>query len=264
MQQRAQQPAVVQVINHISIQGPVNFSRPRPVDFSPAHKVHHDRSDSSSSIPSNSNDIKRSHSTGGYDSYKEVTALPTQSDFAFGKLEYETPTDTKADFDWDASLEGMRPAQRAMEYLSQRAPVEVRLPSRPQSQQSQSHVRIPSGEPPVELAGSEPQANQGAEVELAGSEPDVNSRPKHTRNASASSSSWDGEDTRSHHTASDVDEQEKKPWKSSNYDVSNLTEAELKKLKKKGINPALYAEMKAARKGKGSWINPLAGNTYLS
>ncbi|KAJ4294268.1 hypothetical protein N0V90_007958, partial [Kalmusia sp. IMI 367209] len=41
-----------------------------------------------------------------------------------------------------------------------------------------------------------------------------------------------------------------KDWRSSNYDTSGLTEAELKKCKKKGINPALYAEMKAARKGR--------------
>ncbi|KAF2117708.1 hypothetical protein BDV96DRAFT_400495 [Lophiotrema nucula] len=52
-----------------------------------------------------------------------------------------------------------------------------------------------------------------------------------------------------------------KDWKSSNYDVSNLTEAELKKCKKKGINPALFAEMKAARKGK--WASPIGGNTFL-
>jgi hypothetical protein len=50
-------------------------------------------------------------------------------------------------------------------------------------------------------------------------------------------------------------------WKSSEFDTSSLTEAELKKCKKKGINPALYAEMKAARKGK--WVSPIGGNTIL-
>lgn len=39
-------------------------------------------------------------------------------------------------------------------------------------------------------------------------------------------------------------------WSASEFDASTLTEAELKKCKKKGINPSLFAEMKAARKGK--------------
>ncbi|ORX98522.1 hypothetical protein BCR34DRAFT_606895 [Clohesyomyces aquaticus] len=52
-----------------------------------------------------------------------------------------------------------------------------------------------------------------------------------------------------------------KDWKSSEYDTSWLREADLKKCKKKGINPALYAEMKAARKGK--WMSPIVGNIIL-
>lgn len=52
-----------------------------------------------------------------------------------------------------------------------------------------------------------------------------------------------------------------KDWKSSNFDISNLSEADLKKCKKNGINPALYAEMKAARKGK--FVSPIGGNTFL-
>ncbi|KAF2127308.1 hypothetical protein P153DRAFT_368621 [Dothidotthia symphoricarpi CBS 119687] len=50
-------------------------------------------------------------------------------------------------------------------------------------------------------------------------------------------------------------------WSASSFDISCLTEAELKKCAKKGINPALFAEMKAARKGK--WASPIAGNTFL-
>jgi hypothetical protein len=50
-------------------------------------------------------------------------------------------------------------------------------------------------------------------------------------------------------------------WKASNFDPTTLSEAELKKCKKKGINPALYAEMKAARKGK--FVSPIGGNTFL-
>jgi hypothetical protein len=50
-------------------------------------------------------------------------------------------------------------------------------------------------------------------------------------------------------------------WSASNFDISTLTETEIKKCKKKGINPALYAEMRAAKKGK--WTSPIAGNTFL-
>ncbi|KAF3036970.1 hypothetical protein E8E12_008158 [Didymella heteroderae] len=51
-------------------------------------------------------------------------------------------------------------------------------------------------------------------------------------------------------------------WTASSHDISGLTPEELKKCKKKGINPALFAEMKAARKGK--WTSPIAGNTFLA
>ena len=78
------------------------------------------------------------------------------------------------------------------------------------------------------------------------------------------------EDNASHHTMSvngDAAEggyiPEEGKWSSSEYDISGLSAAELKKLRKKGINPALYAEMKAARKGKGKWVGPLVGNTFI-
>lgn len=51
-------------------------------------------------------------------------------------------------------------------------------------------------------------------------------------------------------------------WTASSHDIGALTPEELKKCKKKGINPALFAEMKAARKGK--WTSPIAGNTFLA
>jgi len=50
-------------------------------------------------------------------------------------------------------------------------------------------------------------------------------------------------------------------WKASDYDTSGLSQAKLKKCKKKGINPSLYAEMKAARKGK--FISPIGGNSFI-
>ena len=55
-------------------------------------------------------------------------------------------------------------------------------------------------------------------------------------------------------------------WQSSDCDVSGLSADKIARLRKKGVNPALYAEMKAARaKGgkKKSFISPLTGNTFL-
>lgn len=52
-------------------------------------------------------------------------------------------------------------------------------------------------------------------------------------------------------------------WASSDHDTSGLSIEKIHKLKKKGINPALYVEMQNARKGKSKWISPLQGNSFL-
>jgi len=85
-----------------------------------------------------------------------------------------------------------------------------------------------------------------------------------TRTSGGRTAGW--EDSRSHHTASEIGDKQAgggSEWKSSEYDVSGLSEKKLAKLKKKGINPQLYMEMKAARGGKGKLVGPLVGNTYI-
>lgn len=53
-------------------------------------------------------------------------------------------------------------------------------------------------------------------------------------------------------------------WTSSTYDTSSLTDEQIAKMRKKGINPSLYCEMKAAQRGKGKFgISPLVGNVFL-
>lgn len=59
-------------------------------------------------------------------------------------------------------------------------------------------------------------------------------------------------------------------FRASNYDVSSLTESQIAKLKKKGIDPALYMEMRAATGGLGKdgkkrskWARALVGNTFI-
>jgi hypothetical protein len=59
-------------------------------------------------------------------------------------------------------------------------------------------------------------------------------------------------------------------FKASNYDVSTLTDSQIAKLKKKGVDPALYMEMKAATGGmrkdgkkRSKWSRALVGNTFI-
>ena len=50
----------------------------------------------------------------------------------------------------------------------------------------------------------------------------------------------------------------------STYDTSSLSEEKIAKLRKKGVNPALYLEMKHATRGKNKFgISPLVGNVFL-
>ena len=53
-------------------------------------------------------------------------------------------------------------------------------------------------------------------------------------------------------------------WSASNYDTSSLSLEKIAKLKKKGINPALWLEMKQAQGKRGRFkLPPLVGNTFL-
>lgn len=58
-------------------------------------------------------------------------------------------------------------------------------------------------------------------------------------------------------------------WKSSDVDISSLSKEKLEKLRKKGINPALYLEMKSARGGGGKRkgvlgkVGVLTGNSFV-
>ncbi|KAI4733659.1 hypothetical protein E4T50_15782 [Aureobasidium sp. EXF-12298] len=69
---------------------------------------------------------------------------------------------------------------------------------------------------------------------------------------------WQGE------TMSDRGSESSNEWTSSEVDTSGLSVEKIHKLKKKGINPALYVEMQNARKGKNKWISPLQGNSFIS
>ncbi|MCJ1226522.1 hypothetical protein MMC12_003174 [Toensbergia leucococca] len=50
-------------------------------------------------------------------------------------------------------------------------------------------------------------------------------------------------------------------WRASNYPIDNMPADEAAKLRRKGVNPRLKAEMDAATRGRG--IGPLVGNTFI-
>lgn len=67
-------------------------------------------------------------------------------------------------------------------------------------------------------------------------------------------------------TEYDQDPHDGRRWSASTFDMSNLSAEKIAKLKKKGVNPALYLEMKAARgesKKSRMRLPPLVGNTFL-
>ncbi|KAA6410504.1 MAG: hypothetical protein FRX48_05926 [Lasallia pustulata] len=51
-------------------------------------------------------------------------------------------------------------------------------------------------------------------------------------------------------------------WVASTYRVEGMSEKELERLRRKGVNPALRAEMRAARRGKGG-VPVSVGNTFI-
>ncbi|KAF2223365.1 hypothetical protein BDZ85DRAFT_108279 [Elsinoe ampelina] len=78
----------------------------------------------------------------------------------------------------------------------------------------------------------------------------TNGMPRPSHVSSNSSSSLNSED-----------------WRGSEVDISALSPEKIKKLEKKGINPALYLEMKQARGGgkkKSGFVGVLTGNSFLS
>jgi hypothetical protein len=63
---------------------------------------------------------------------------------------------------------------------------------------------------------------------------------------------------------SNITKNNNKPFTASTFDYSTLlSEKEAARLRSRGINPSLYAEMRAMRKGKGL-IGALMGNAYVS
>ena len=250
---------------------PLNFSRPRPIHSAQSNeKLFHDRSDSAAAVAA-----PRNGSVRGIQAFHDSpqSDLPSEPRFSLDSTDTDTSNSAASEFAWDG-LAG-----------------ELRSRRRPDVYERNQRFRKPSsssgdgvGRPTTRSHRSGGRSQRPVVAELPGSVPAPPTPAKHPRITERTSDEQQGErmstssrgtweDGAGHHTVS-VDGEgggmEKSDegngnsaWSSSDYDISGLSASEIRKLRKKGINPQLYAEMKAARKGKGKWIGPLVGNTFI-
>lgn len=240
---------------------PLNFSRPRPRSLHSSSKLVHE-------LPGDSTQ----HTISAF--HEPNRALPDEPRFSIDSTQTDSTTSNNtinsagSEFAWDGQL-GILRSRSVSNYDQTR----YSGSSRPTHTRSATSTTLSQST----NAGSD----QPLLAELPGDSPPAVPRklPKIVKRTSfdqqservsidqsmGSSEGW--EDTASHHTASvdgDGGEHQRDPkWKASDYDTSGLSVAEIHKLRKKGINPALYAEMKAARRGKSKWLGALHGNAYI-
>ncbi|KAK5138344.1 hypothetical protein LTR08_003405 [Meristemomyces frigidus] len=267
---------------------PLNFSRPRPVPDG-SGTLQHDttggaiRGVSALHNPSRERLVELQHDTSG-GAVKGIRAfhglsieLPAEPRFSIDSQRTTTTQQTTSttseesaasQFAWDGQLGELRSERRPSEYEQDQRWSRGHPNNRTTTWNSQATVgsgstAVASDQPSVisELPGSQPpplpkkkgKIVQRISIDQQSSRMSVSSRGT-------------AEDDTSHHTVSVDCEGGYVPegnWSSSGYDVSGLSIAEITKLRKKGINPALYAEMKAARKGKNKWVGPLVGNSFI-
>lgn len=219
---------------------PVNFSRPRPTSAAVVkQKLQHDRSDGTTTAR-------------GINACHEPNRLrPHESRFLSDSRHTNSGTSAGSGLAWDGDL-GEPSSSLSLS------------PQRPAEYDRKQRYPLPPG-------------RRGAGGDLVGKDSDrpILPGPIGPPRMSAPRSSIDGqqspratspqgewEDAAGDHTDS-VAGGGARTWSSSDYDVSGLSTVEIDKLRKKGINPALYVEMQAARKGKWKWVSPIVGNTFL-
>ncbi|KAF2771352.1 hypothetical protein EJ03DRAFT_373070 [Teratosphaeria nubilosa] len=233
----------------------LNFSRPRPMSVNSKAKIFHD---SAGTTRGNTRVINAFH--------EPNRDLPAEPRFSLESDQTDSSrsiNSNASDLAWDGQLGELisKPNRRPDAYeRNQRYSKERSRVRLSQSQGSSSRVTTPTERALLPGPADAPSAppSQLSSM-LKRSQSDRNS------DRSSSTSQGDWEEDASHHTLSRAGDREgqEAQWESSDFDTSEFSASQLKKLRKKGINPALYLEMKNARKGRGKWINPLASNTYI-
>ncbi|KAH9808848.1 hypothetical protein Tdes44962_MAKER06267 [Teratosphaeria destructans] len=234
----------------------LNFSRPRPMSVNSKAKIFHD---SAGTARGNTRVISAFHEPN-----RELPAEPRFSLESDQTDSSRSINSNASDLAWDGRLGELisKPTRRPDEYeRNQRYSKEQ---SRPPPSQSQGHGSRAST-PTERSLLSGPAAAPSVPPSRLSSVLKRSQSDRHSERSSSTTSRGDWEQDESHHTLSRAGarEGEEGQWAGSDFDTSELSASELKKLRKKGINPALYLEMKNARKGRGKWINPLASNTYI-
>ncbi|KAK5697385.1 hypothetical protein LTR97_007523 [Elasticomyces elasticus] len=252
---------------------PRNFSRPKPVSVDSKETLHHDRTGTAQATRS----ISAFHNP-------SREQLPTEPRFSIDSTRSDStisePSSAASEFAWDGALGELRSRRRPNEYESNQRYTKIGSPitrsnnSGGSTSGSSTAVATPGSDAPMlasELTDSLPPPipmKHAKHPTILKRTPLVQEVQRNSISSQATRGDW--EDGASHHTmsvAGDDDDRRKteegNKWSSSEYDVSGLSASEIRKLRKKGINPALYAEMKAARKGKGKWVGPLVGNTFI-
>ena len=229
----------------------VNFSRPRLYSNLSHNRVKHDHSGTGNGY-GNTRAINAFH-----DANRHLPAEPRFSQESERTATDRSENSASSEFAWDGEAGELKSRIRPRRFEEQRY---ERAPRSGESVTASGS----SGSPRAPLLRPQFTNNSGSSKTSTQRNLGVDQRSVRT---STSTSTY--EDTRSHHTVSDDGDDESGfydmdgNWQSSSYDTSGLSEAQIRKLQKKGINPSLYAEMKAAKKGKSKWVGPLLGNSFL-
>lgn len=268
---------------------PLNFSRPRPQDIPSSLNLHRDNSSLKSGSSSSTTPSVRALSA--FYSSQQPEALPDEPRFddydseggEDGSGNTETPITPADDFGLD-----FREGEPEVRYELDGQPVHQPSGNGNTGGHSTAGViehpmiaELPGSEPPWDSQRQPPppaiphkvprilkrmSVDQQSERRL--STDSATTGPASARGSHRNLSRQGWEDGTSHHTLSLNGEagesmESVERWNSSDADISGLSDKKIAKLRKKGINPRLYMEMKAARGGKGKLVGPLVGNTYI-
>lgn len=265
---------------------PLNFSRPRPSDIPSSRNVHRDSTSTYSSSSSGGGSV---HNISAFYQPPTPQDLPDEPRFSLesDRTGASTPS-ASSEFAWDDAVGGLRSKRQISELDARRAAGQngssVSSAGYTRSAHSGGSSQTATSNQPLiaELPGSEPTPRNNStstngdhkmppilkriSFDQQSERMSISSSRSGTNTAPSSRGGW--EDGASHHTMSVNGEAGEgmdgvQKWTSSDHDISGLSEKKLAKLKKKGINPQLYMEMKAARGGKGKFVSPLAGNGFL-
>lgn len=234
-----------------------NFSRPQAARTQSHTRLHRDPSDRT-----------QSHSINAF--YEPNRDLPDEPRFSLDSEQTTSTSDNSAgsEFAWDGERGELRSKRRPHTFDQQRVSMDSHSRSRTPrgGESSGSSSRATQRQPPPPLEIPKPSSSTNKPIRPAVTK--TVSFDQHVSKVGVSAQDQ-YEDSRSHHTVSDAGSSAgsldmEGQWQSSDWDYSEFSEAEIRKLKKKGINPALYAEMKAAKKGRNKWMGALSGNTFLN